>query len=131
MSERRNERRRSNSKIVNLNKRADDERRQNERREKTRVPFEIWIEETADDALYFQRSANISAGGVFLDQTIPHPIGTVVNVKFQLPGVNEEIEVKAEIVNIPGNNQLGMGMKFLDLTEKYELLINNFIDSIL
>ena len=89
-----------------------------ERRTSARIPVEMWVEEATDRELYFQRGANISEGGIFLEHTIPHPLGTEVTLRFVLPGDEEPIKVKGEIVNVnherPG---LGMGIKFLDISE--------------
>ena len=87
-----------------------------ERRQGNRVPVQIWVEETTDRELYFQRSANLSSGGIYLENTIPHPVGTRVNLRFQLPGDADKIEVKAEVAAaIAGEEEFGMGLKFIDL----------------
>ncbi len=87
-----------------------------ERRQGSRVPVQIWVEEKTDRELYFQRSANLSTGGIYLENTIPHPVGTRVNLRFQLPGDAEKIEVKAEVAAaIAGEEEFGMGLKFVDL----------------
>lgn len=87
-----------------------------ERRQANRVPVQIWVEEKTDRELYFQRSANLSTGGIYLENTIPHPVGTRVNLRFQLPGDAEKIELKAEVAAaIAGEEEFGMGLKFVDL----------------
>jgi uncharacterized protein (TIGR02266 family) len=87
-----------------------------ERRQGNRVPVQIWVEEKTDRELYFQRSANLSTGGIYLENTIPHPVGTRVNLRFQLPGDADKIEVKAEVAAaIAGEEEFGMGLKFVDL----------------
>ncbi len=102
-----------------------------ERRNSERLPVEMWVEEATDRELYFQRSANISRGGIFLERTIPHTLGTEVSLRFTLPGDEEPIRVKGEIVNVnedqPG---LGMGIKFLDLSEAARERILAFINRI-
>ena len=89
-----------------------------ERRRSARIPVEMWVEEASDRELYFQRGANISEGGIYLEHTLPHPLGTEVSLRFVLPGDEEPIRVKGETVNVkeacPG---LGMGIKFIDLSE--------------
>ena len=87
-----------------------------ERRHGARVPVQIWVEEKTDRELYFQRSANLSAGGIYLENTIPHPVGTRVNLRFSLPGDADKIEVRAEVAAaIAGEEEFGMGLKFVDL----------------
>jgi uncharacterized protein (TIGR02266 family) len=87
-----------------------------ERRQGSRVPVQIWVEEKTERELYFQRSANISAGGIYLENTIPHPVGTLVKLSFTLPGDTEKFEVRAEVAAaIAGEEEFGMGLKFLEL----------------
>ena len=99
-----------------------------ERRQGARVPVQIWVEEKTDRELYFQRSANLSTGGIYLENTIPHPVGTRVNLRFQLPGDEEKIEVKAEVAAaIAGEEEFGMGLKFLDLGDATAEKIKQYI----
>ncbi len=80
------------------------------------MPVQIWVEEATDRELYFQRSANLSAGGIYLENTIPHPVGTRVTLRFSLPGEAERFEVRAEVVGaVAGEEELGMGLKFVEL----------------
>ena len=85
-----------------------------ERRGGLRVPVQMWVEEQGPQGTYFQRSANLSAGGAFFVQTIPQPLGTRVRLKFTLPGEAHEISCHGEIVSAKADD-LGMGVKFLDL----------------
>ena len=87
-----------------------------ERRHGARVPVQIWVEEKTDRELYFQRSANLSTGGIYLENTIPHPVGTRVNLRFTLPGEADKLEVRAEVAAaIAGEEEFGMGLKFVDV----------------
>ncbi len=88
-----------------------------ERRGERRLPVEMWVEEQRGQDRYFQRSANISAGGMFLEGTIPHPRGTVVQLKFTLPGDSVPVEIRGEIVGDPNEERLGMNVKFLGLDD--------------
>ena len=97
-----------------------------DRRFGARIPVEMWVEESTDHELYFQRSANISLGGIYLENTIPHPVGTVVQLAFTLPGDTQKVRVKGEIVNAD-NGQLGMGVKFLQLDEAARDRIRAFV----
>ncbi len=100
-----------------------------ERRTSARIPVEMWVEESTDRELYFQRGANLSVGGIFLERTIPHARGTVVSLQFTLPNDTSPIKVKGEIVNVgEASNELGMGIKFLDLAEGDKQRIQAFID---
>jgi uncharacterized protein (TIGR02266 family) len=99
-----------------------------ERRQGIRVPVQIWVEEKTDRELYFQRSANLSTGGIYLENTIPHPVGTRVNLRFQLPGEADKLEVKAEVAAaIAGEEEFGMGLKFIDLDDGIAEKIKQYI----
>ena len=99
-----------------------------DRRSSERLPVDMWVEEATDRELYFQRSANISEGGIYLEHTIPHPRGTRVSLRFILPRESEPLQVRGEIVNVsdaPG--ELGMGVKFVDLDQQDLKRIQSFI----
>jgi uncharacterized protein (TIGR02266 family) len=99
-----------------------------ERRQGVRLPVQIWVEERTDRELYFQRSANLSAGGIYLENTIPHPVGTQVNLRFTLPDGSEQFEVKAEVVSaLTGEEEMGMALKFLNLQEPQVARIRDYI----
>jgi uncharacterized protein (TIGR02266 family) len=86
-----------------------------ERRGAVRIPVQMFVEESHDHATYFQHSSNLSRGGLFLEKTVPHPIGTRVGLQFTLPGDRSPIRVQAEIVSaLEGETNMGMGLKFLD-----------------
>jgi uncharacterized protein (TIGR02266 family) len=100
-----------------------------ERRSSSRLPVEMWVEESTERELYFQRGANISVGGIFLERTIPHARGTIVSLQFTLPNDTTPIKVKGEIVNVgEASSELGMGIKFLDLSESDRERIRSFIE---
>jgi uncharacterized protein (TIGR02266 family) len=98
-----------------------------DRRESRRIPVEMWVEESTERELYFQRSANLSTGGIFLENTIPHPKGTVVNLQFTLPGDTAPLKVRGEIVNAAATDELGMGIKFIDVDPETQERITDFV----
>jgi uncharacterized protein (TIGR02266 family) len=100
---------------------------QGDRRIGPRIPVEMWVEEKSERELYFQRSANLSTGGIFLENTIPHPVGTVVSLSFTLPGEDLRLQVKGEIVNAVGQGDLGMGVKFVQLDDAARERIRAFV----
>ncbi len=92
------------------------ERRSNERRSEERFEVDLWVEAEEGEALYFQRVGNLSAGGCSFLQTVPHPLGTKVQLRFQLPDGGAEIACEGEIVSARGD-ELGMGVRFLALSD--------------
>lgn len=87
----------------------------------------MWVEESRERETYFQRCTNLSVGGLFLDRTIPHPLGTIVRLRFTLPDSAEPIETRGEIVNAPNSDRLGMGIKFIDLPDDARARITELV----
>ncbi len=99
-----------------------------ERRRAKRIAIELWIEAEQKDDLYFHRAANLSSGGAFFAQTLPHPAGTVVNLRFTLPGDSQEIQCRGKVVAAPAD-ALGMGIEFVDLKDADRQRIERLIDT--
>ena len=99
-----------------------------ERRGAKRIPVEIWVEESSERELYFQRGANLSTGGIFLQRAIPQLPGTLINLQFTLPGDVATIHVRGEVVNVGDEAaDLGMGVKFVDLAPADRCRIEAFV----
>jgi uncharacterized protein (TIGR02266 family) len=113
---------------------ADDrrglQRRTRDRRTEARAPLDLWVEEEKGNELYFRRTGNVSLGGVFFEQTIPHALGTRVRLRFSLPNNNTPVETTAELVNTPSSKDgLGMGLRFVDLSDVARDALQAFLDS--
>ncbi|MHB1844533.1 MAG: PilZ domain-containing protein [Deltaproteobacteria bacterium] len=113
MTDKRKDRRRLDASVK-------DERRRGDRRTEERVPVDLWVEAEDGNDLYFQRAGNLSAGGAYFTQTVPHPVGTKVRLRFSLPDAPGEISCHGEIVAAVGEGELGMSVKFLDLAQSYQ-----------
>lgn len=103
-----------------------------DRRAHPRHAVAITMELTAGNDLYFHVSGNLSKGGAFFNRAIPHPVGTRVEVTFQIPGDDgPPIRCGGEVVNIPdGNDGLGMGVRFIDVTEVEQERIELFMEQV-
>jgi uncharacterized protein (TIGR02266 family) len=95
-----------------------------DKRQQERVPVELWIEARRNSELYFQRASNLSKGGAYFAQTVPLPVGTRVELKFELPDHRGEVRCQGEIVTA---KDLGMGVHFLDLKAPDQARIENLI----
>jgi uncharacterized protein (TIGR02266 family) len=109
-------------------KEAGGDRRGSERRLNPRVAVQIWVEERQGGDLYFQQAGNLSLGGVYFNRTIPHPIGTQVKLRFQLPGQGTVIETAGEVVSSHREGELGAGIRFLNLDPVEERAIRAFVE---
>jgi type IV pilus assembly protein PilZ len=99
-----------------------------ERRASARMPVEMWVEDLTDGGVVFRRAGNLSRGGLYLDQTIPLPIGSKVKLRFALPDDSTPITVSGQIVSINSRERLGMGVKFLELDQALQDRIGNYIE---
>ncbi len=87
----------------------------------------MWVEEINDGTQVFRRAGNLSAGGMYLDKTIPMPMGTIVNLKFTLPGQTEPLQLGGTIVSIDPDLELGMGVKFTAIDDASRLRIEKYL----
>lgn len=101
-----------------------------ERRRTQRVPVDVWVEESRDRETYFQRGANLSVGGIYLGRSIPHPLGTMMSLKFTLPGEQQPIHVVGKIVSLAlDGEEPGMGVAFTELDEDTRARIERYVAS--
>jgi hypothetical protein len=114
--DRRKQQRRIRQTRVAGDRRLGERRAGTDRREEDRVPLELWMEEVSGDEVYFRRTANISPAGVFFERAIPHAPGTVMTLKFALPGNKEMIVARGKVVSTTGSKgDLGMRVKFISV----------------
>ncbi len=116
---------------VTVERRKNDRRNASDRREANRVPLELWMEEISGEDVYFRRTGNVSVGGVYFDRAIPHSLGTIVTLKFALPGDREMVVARGEVVNASGHAEnLGMGVKFIHVEGDGEARIRTYLKSL-
>ena len=85
------------------------------------------MEEMAGDDIYFRRTGDVGEGGVFFDRAIPHALGTVVTLKFALPGDKEMVIARGRVVSAKGSEGLGMRVKFISIEGDGEKRIRSYI----
>lgn len=99
-----------------------------ERREDRRADVAIWVEEHTADALYFQRTKNLSLGGVFLEGTLPHPPGTRVELDLDLVE-SGQVRVEGEVV-ARGADAGGMAVRFVEMTDRARSRLAAYLERI-
>lgn len=97
-----------------------------ERRTDPRVDVELRVDERVAEALYFQRATNLSAGGLYLAGTLPHPPGTAVTLDLYVPGEPGAVRVDAEVVAAAGE-ALGMGVRFVGVSATARAILSQFV----
>ena len=106
-----------------------EERRMGDRRESHRVPIEVEVCEGNNP--YELHHGNVGIGGMFFKKPLEIPSGAVVQLRFTLPGHDQLIEVKGEVVEITAvgvPEDRGTRVRFIDMELKVELLIAKYLD---
>lgn len=99
-----------------------------ERRKGARMPVEMWVQDITDGGVVYRRAGNLSRGGLYLDQTIPLPVGSRIRLRFALPDDPVTGTVMGQIVSINSSARLGMGVKFLTIDGDFQQRIETFIE---
>jgi len=97
------------------------------------VRLEIYYSTPMD--IFTSLSQNLNEGGIFIETDRPAPVGTVVEIKFYLPGDHKPIETHGVVVwsttTLPekgsGHTLTGMGIEFENLSNHDKERINKFI----
>ena len=78
------------------------------------------------------QTRNISLGGLYLESASPLPIGTTVQLRFQLPTQPEPVEVAGDVrwvVKKGAGDQSGIGIRFQGLRARDVWALNRFFQS--
>lgn len=100
-----------------------------DRRAEPRHPVTITVELAVDRSLSLHACENLSAGGAFFRHAIPYEVGTAVQVTFGLPGEQELLRCRGEVVSVPTPGEYGMGVKFLGLSDEARARIASFAEN--
>jgi uncharacterized protein (TIGR02266 family) len=98
--------------------------------------IDIEFKEVLDFVTSYMR--NISSGGLFLKTDDAYPLGTIVFLRFTMPGDTQPVEVDGEVVwsnrGSRGYFPKGMGIKFLKLnaddSEKIKIFVEEHLAQI-
>ena len=103
-----------------------------------RIPARFLVSYVVGQETQLHYAANVSHGGVFIRNTQPDPVGTVVQLTFSLPGRSSTLKATAKVVRIvqtfPDVSPLrhetfppGNGLVFLEMTEKHKCVLKEFL----
>lgn len=100
----------------------EERRTARDRREYERVLVNFEVDYKADDTFLFAYITDMSAMGIFIQTETPHPPGTHMNLRFQVPN-GPQIDVEGRVIWVnrkrPGGGEdanPGMGVQFTDMT---------------
>jgi uncharacterized protein (TIGR02266 family) len=97
-----------------------------DKRASRRVPLVIRVEAQAGGSPQILLAQNISAGGILLRTANPMTEGATLDLKFILPGAEDEIRVAGRVQHVtPGEF---VGVRFLELTPAAAEAIRRFVE---
>ena len=108
-----------------------------DRRASLRVPLSVNVTCTVNRQerveKYKVKSVNISDGGIFLQTNLPLGIGTKVELAFLLPGREDSLRCRGDVVWFGGTKKrgegakLGKGIKFRELDDRIRKQLIEYI----
>jgi len=98
-----------------------------DRRDSDRVPCRFLVRESALGGSFEERVGNLSIGGVYFAGLHP-PTGSLVEVRFFVPGHESEIEARGEVIRVSREgDQFGAHIRFTDILLESELALARFL----
>jgi type IV pilus assembly protein PilZ len=90
-----------------------------ERRRTDRADLVVRVDYQTVDEFFSEFARNINEGGLFVESETPHPLGTRVDLQFQLPGSDEPVKVSGAVVRTSAGSAeepsgMGIGFDHLD-----------------
>ena len=102
-----------------------------ERRKSHRTGAVIPVDYSAVDVFFSEFTTNINEGGMFVGTDVPHPVETLVTLRFRLPGNDSPCEVTGRVVWIreaaDDEGPRGMGIEFETLDDGTRTRINDLV----
>jgi uncharacterized protein (TIGR02266 family) len=102
------------------------------RRIDPRYDRQLEIEVLFEGKKQISQTRNISLGGLYLESASPLPLGTTVQLRFQLPTQPEPVEVAGDVrwvVKKGAGDQSGIGIRFQGLRARDVWALNRFFQS--
>ena len=106
---------------------------------RAQISLKISLSEDSDGINLKFDSANLSEGGIFVKSSLLWEPGQIFNLVFTLPDSDREIKVRGIVARSDDKYSIftendssipGMGIKFLDLSEKDKQIIKDFISKL-
>jgi PilZ domain len=106
---------------------SDRQGREADRRDSGRVEVALLVRDAALGGSFEPRPGNLGLGGVFFDALHP-PVGNRLEVRFLLPGLQDEIQVTGEVLRVSREGtRFGTHLRFIDMPLEAELAIARFL----
>ena len=100
-------------------------------RDYPRSDVNLLVVRRSRDEIYREFADVLGAGGMFIKSSNPPDIGETVSMEFALPGIDDPVEIRAEVVwhRESGTPEApGMGIRFLDVEDTLRRQIGSFVE---
>src|SRR5512138_3777863 len=98
-----------------------------DRRDSRRVPIRLLVRDLALGGSFDEYDGNIGIGGVYFEAFHP-PVGSRLELRFIVPGSNEELHVLGEVLRVSREGaRFGAHVKFVDIPLDAEILVARFL----
>ena len=101
-----------------------------ERRRAERADLVVRVDYQTVDEFFSEFARNINEGGLFVESETPQPLGTKVELHFQLPGSDEPVQASGSVVRVSSGSPdepPGMGIAFGELDTETRHQINEMV----
>jgi len=96
-----------------------------EKRKHLRLQFGFRVHSKSGNGTWV--AEDISVGGCFLKAIESMPVGSKIDLVFQIPGSSNYIEAGGEVKHINGS---GMGVEFIDMDNKGKEEVDHFVQDV-
>jgi hypothetical protein len=98
-----------------------------DRRDSRRIPIQLLVRDDALGGSFEPYQGNLGIGGVYYEALHP-PIGSRVELRFLVPGANEEIRAIGEVLRVSRDgDRFGAHVKFVEIPLDAELAIARYL----
>jgi type IV pilus assembly protein PilZ len=104
-----------------------------ERRVSPRAPVTVRVDYSTVDAMFSEFTRNINEGGLFIESEALLPLDELVQLQFQLPGVDDPFKVSGRVAWIREagiDGPPGMGVEFENLDADARLRIDEIVQAL-
>ncbi len=93
---------------------------------RTALHTEIWLGQDGIFTKARRTLRDLSEGGAFIETAEGFPLGSVLSLRFMLPGVRDLISCAVTVRNVR-NGGAGLGVQFLDISPNDRRLVSAFV----
>ena len=105
-------------------------------RRSRRIPARFLVHSTVEGKTKVLCARNLSRGGIFVENHIPDPVGTAVELSFTLPGRSSELVIKARVARATAGSHItkqevfpaGNGFEFVDVSDVDDGLLKEYLE---